>query len=804
MAFPTVQARATGRTTASNVTSHAITLPSNIARGELLLVVFSVDGNPTITINTATSGNNWKLGTQASYSTTVTGVYIWKIAEGSDVLTLTTSASEQSSHVSFRILGGVHVGGTSANGDGTNSNPVSHTAAWTSQDYLLIATRTGDSTVVASAAPTGYSNLQTIAAVGTSSASTNTAEKSANGSSEDPGVFTSDTEQWVTFTLAIAPPVGLVTDNFDAYSAAALGGQGDWVACLNTINVIDSSGNKVINAGTDNSESCAYINKAFSPNHRAKITIPSVVDWSYIGVAVRISGSGATVSYYLYYRTSSGVCFGVVVNGTWDEIVPEFAKAFSANDTMELRINGSVIECYYNGVLDSSMANAESPATGTAGSYTDTRLTTGLPGVSAFRLTHCDTFGDNFEACDIGILSVLSIADSTHSHTAESPVITQNHVLAIANGSHSHTAGIVAVTQNNILVTANGSHAHTTDSNLIITQNTILVIGDCVHSHTSESPAIEQQVGEILLQVGDGIHLHTSESPAITQDNILIIDDTLHSHISDDLTITQDHTLIITDCSHSHISEEPVISQVHVLSINNCTHDHASENIVLTQNHVLAVDNCEHSHAAENISLLQNHILAIEDCVHSHLSEDIAITQDNFLAVYDCEHSHISEDLIIVQDHVLSISECEHNHTSDDLIIEQQTGTILLQIDDCAHLHTSDDLEITQEIVDILLVIDDCTHNHLSDNVVLSQNQILSISDCVHVQNAENVLILLQFIAYHILEAVSNLNSKYSDSSVVLSKLSGNSIHLTLTENSNIFDKYSETSIIHDRDENTA
>lgn len=216
MAFPEVGSRSTGATTAVDTTSHTITLPSGIQVGDLLLVVFSVDGNPTVTVNTGSSGSNWKKIGQASNSTVVTGAVFWKHAEGSDALVLTSSASEQSSHVCLRVVNAGPPTATSANGSSTNSDPASENAL-VADDYLWVATRSGDSTVVATAAPTNYSQLQTQAAAGTGGASTNTAERTVNGSSENPGTFTSNTEQWVTWTVSVPPRVMAVQTVVDAF-----------------------------------------------------------------------------------------------------------------------------------------------------------------------------------------------------------------------------------------------------------------------------------------------------------------------------------------------------------------------------------------------------------------------------------------------------------------------------------------------------------------------------------------------------------------------------------------------------------
>lgn len=205
MAFPVVAARATGRSTTTNAVSHAMTLPAGIVAGDLLVVVVACDQNPTISVNTGVSGSGWSQLVQGANGTNVCSNVFWKIATGADALTITLSAADQTSHVSFRITGGYSVTGTSANGSSTNSEPGTHTPPDGAQDYLWIVTRAGDSTVVATAAPTNFSNLQTQAAAGTGGASINTAERAMNGSAYNPTNFTSASEQWVCFTLAVSP-----------------------------------------------------------------------------------------------------------------------------------------------------------------------------------------------------------------------------------------------------------------------------------------------------------------------------------------------------------------------------------------------------------------------------------------------------------------------------------------------------------------------------------------------------------------------------------------------------------------------
>jgi hypothetical protein len=218
---PVVAATAKAQTAAG--TSHSITLPSGIAAGHLLLVIVSMDGSPTLSVDTGASGNNWNMLGQASNGSNVTGAVFWKFAEGSDVLTITSSASEEGTHISFRITGALQpddVHGISANGSSTNPDPADLTGL-VSQEYLLIASTSHDAQVVSTVAPSGYANLDSQAAATSGGASTSIAYRTATVTNENPGTFTATTEQWVTWTIAIGPS-GFYVASFDSGFEAPL------------------------------------------------------------------------------------------------------------------------------------------------------------------------------------------------------------------------------------------------------------------------------------------------------------------------------------------------------------------------------------------------------------------------------------------------------------------------------------------------------------------------------------------------------------------------------------------------------
>jgi len=211
-----IVARSYNRETA-DTTSHAITMPSGIVAGDLLLAVFTSDGVVT------SSAAGWtELGDESS-DANQQAIY-YKVAEGSDTLTVTTSASEQSSHIVLRIEnGGTPTATVASSTATTNANPPSHDAG-SSAKYLWIATGGWDgfqSSIVineVSSPPAGYSDF-IFQTQGSANGGAHTAisNRFAEKQTEDPSAWTSWNEGWVSFTIAVP---------FEGGAAAAATGSG--------------------------------------------------------------------------------------------------------------------------------------------------------------------------------------------------------------------------------------------------------------------------------------------------------------------------------------------------------------------------------------------------------------------------------------------------------------------------------------------------------------------------------------------------------------------------------------------------
>lgn len=192
--------------TGSNTTTHTMNMGSlGHQVGERIIVDFSVDGSPTITIDTGFSGSNWaRLGQYSSGAQTFD--VFTKIAEGSDVLRVTTSVSEQSGHICQRIENAANIEfATPANSGGaqqTNANPPSLSPAPGSREYLWLAIMGAEVGCSISAAPTNYGGLIAETGSGTSG-SVAMAYRLLTAGTEDPGTFTSSSSRWGAVTAAI-------------------------------------------------------------------------------------------------------------------------------------------------------------------------------------------------------------------------------------------------------------------------------------------------------------------------------------------------------------------------------------------------------------------------------------------------------------------------------------------------------------------------------------------------------------------------------------------------------------------------
>jgi hypothetical protein len=217
MAFPTIDAEASGFTGAgANVTVHTVNIPATSA-GKLYVAMLSMDGSRS------DDDAGWPAGwtefvaidSPAGASTT-SGMALncaYRIADGSEgaSITYTTAAVERGAYGVY-LIGGWHgttvpEAGTEGVGNSTAPDPGALTWSWGAEDTLLLAVSGADiGTTTHTAAPTNYTDLLAAEEGTSGGVSIGIARRNLNGTTDDPSAFTTDAAaDWAAVLIAIRP-----------------------------------------------------------------------------------------------------------------------------------------------------------------------------------------------------------------------------------------------------------------------------------------------------------------------------------------------------------------------------------------------------------------------------------------------------------------------------------------------------------------------------------------------------------------------------------------------------------------------
>lgn len=207
MSFPVIEDYAT-TLISTNETSHTLTLPDTYDANDLLVCFFTCDGSG-VDLNIST-GTGW-VGLSISSGSGNTFGFTYKLLASdtsADNLIITTDSAQHSAAIIYAISGHASTKGlneSSDAGSSTNADPPSCTPTNGILDYLWIVCMATDGTVVASAAPSDFSDLVTNASGSSSDGvSLSTASRTyRTGSAYNPGWFTNATAAWSTITIII-------------------------------------------------------------------------------------------------------------------------------------------------------------------------------------------------------------------------------------------------------------------------------------------------------------------------------------------------------------------------------------------------------------------------------------------------------------------------------------------------------------------------------------------------------------------------------------------------------------------------
>lgn len=129
----------------------------------------------------------------------------------------------------------------------------------------------------------------------------------------------------------------------------------------------------------------------------------------------------------------------------------------------------------------------------------------------------------------------LVVADATHAHPVDAPVLTQVHVLTVADATHAHPVEAPTLTQLHVLTVA-----------------------DADHGHAAEAPTLNV---DLTLTVADATHAHPVDAPVLTQLHVLTVADATHAHPVEAPTLTVSATdLTVADATHAHTVAAVVVA----------------------------------------------------------------------------------------------------------------------------------------------------------------------------------------------------------------------------------------------------
>ena len=376
-----------------------------------------------------------------------------------------------------------------------------------------------------------------------------------------------------------------------------------------------------------------------------KVTIPSPAKLP-IGASPRTisltlkNDFAAESDWFFYGAGATGQAFGIDGNGDDDIQVFTWGDDFIfnsgiANDTwfdLVITYDGNVtILAYVNGILKhtktlgSSRNTAQSDvtlATRTGGSGfmqgTISELVIWDRALSGYEVMYKHQNPWNLIAPEIpifysippavGVVN-LTVQDGEHTHSGDSPHLSQDQFLTAQDGEHTHSGDSPHLSQDQFLSVADGEHTHTADNVVLVTT--------------------------IILVVQDGVHTQTADSPHLSQDQFLTAQDGEHTHSGDSPHLSQDQFLTAQDGQHTQTADSPHLSQ----------------------NQFLVIQDGEHTHTADNVVLVYGvtHILVVQDGQHTHTADSPHLSQDQFIIVQDGEHQHIADGIILVGEDVLLV-----------------------------------------------------------------------------------------------------------------------------------------------------
>lgn len=196
--FPRLKGYARGRSVA-NGTSHVVDfsdVSSLIEVGDRLVLCVASDGAPDLSVT------DWTEVEDVNDTSVVACAVFTKVAAGSDSATISATATEAMSWTVLVFSASGAPTATGATGSSTNADGPSHDHG-SSAKCVWLSVVAWDLLPVISAAPANYGNVILVPAGTLVGATLGIAMRFLEAQTENPGAWTSATEQWAAITVAL-------------------------------------------------------------------------------------------------------------------------------------------------------------------------------------------------------------------------------------------------------------------------------------------------------------------------------------------------------------------------------------------------------------------------------------------------------------------------------------------------------------------------------------------------------------------------------------------------------------------------
>lgn len=387
------------------------------------------------------------------------------------------------------------------------------------------------------------------------------------------------------------------TEDFESFSIGSLNDQSSWYDVTGWVGgsgqVIDLSGNKALDFPAFASSGCSGKD---SSSRDISFTLKRYSGHSDLYF---IWGEDEVEFHLQKTTTSPNIQF---IN------VGDFAERsadYSEGDLIRLTYENGIFTLYCNGSVDTLWGASSSH--GSSGVYT--------VDLSAMANKFCfygGTYSGAYVTVDdvieltgiIGDLTVaagafeLSVSDSLHSHSADSPDLVENNILSGSIDGVTSISGDLSI--ENSLIVQDSNHDHHATGNLALTLNLILSINEANHALSSDIPVLTEHK---TLAVQDSNHSLSSDSPEPNSDVWLVIEDSGHNLINDSIELLSFATLEVQDSNHTQIIDNVLLESNQLLEILDILHVQSSDEPLLIQQQYIEIENAIHSLESYQVNL---------------------------------------------------------------------------------------------------------------------------------------------------------------------------------------------------------